>query len=287
VEKIELIDAWFASLGSKLVWGLVILLLGQVLSRLAGSYLRHRMRLAGVEEKSVSLRSKILYGVITSASVVAVMVLLGFQPISIVRILAVVGLGISLVGMFLRRYYPPMPFKIGDTVELSGELGKVQAISVIYTQLKTFDGKTVFIPNRKIFQEKLTNFHFTPDRQIRLEIAITYGADLLKAKAVLSEIMAAEKRLLQDPSPKVYVIELGESAVHLSARGWVKNKQYLRVRCDLLETVKQRFDQEGISFAFPQLDVHLYDGKLGAVFKGEHDPTAGISVVDDAAESGR
>jgi small-conductance mechanosensitive channel len=78
-----------------------------------------------------------------------------------------------------------------------------------------------------------------------------------------------------------------QSAVHLSARGWVKNKQYLRVRCDLLETVKQRFDQEGISFAFPQLDVHLYDGKSGVVSKGEHDPTAGISVVDDCAESGR
>jgi small conductance mechanosensitive channel len=64
--------------------------------------------------------------------------------------------------------------------------------------------------------------------------------------------------VLKKPAPVVYVVNLADSCVELSARGWVENLKYWKTRCELLEKAKLRLDQEGIKIAFPQRDVHLY-----------------------------
>ena len=69
--------------------------------------------------------------------------------------------------------------------------------------------------------------------------------------------------MLNKPAARVYVLNLAESCVEIAARSWAKNSDYWRTRCDLLEVIKLRFDQEGISIAFPQQDVHLYQGLSG------------------------
>jgi small conductance mechanosensitive channel len=74
----------------------------------------------------------------------------------------------------------------------------------------------------------------------------------------MTEIMTAETKVKEKPAPKVYVVNLGDNGVELSARCWVENPKYWTVRCTLLEKVKLRFDQEGIVIAFPQRDVHLH-----------------------------
>jgi small conductance mechanosensitive channel len=108
-----------------------------------------------------------------------------------------------------------------------------------------------------ILNDILTNYHFTPTRRIRAGVTISYRDDLQKAKKVLVEVFAGDPNVLEKPAPRVYVTELGDDGVELSARGWVENAKYLRIRSDLLEKIKLRFDQEGIKISFPQRDVHL------------------------------
>lgn len=67
---------------------------------------------------------------------------------------------------------------------------------------------------------------------------------------------------MQEPAPLIAVSELAESSVNFVVRIWVKSGDYSGVKFDLTEAIKKRFDKEGISFPYPQQDVHLY--KTGA-----------------------
>lgn len=170
-----------------------------------------------------------------------------------------IALILLLVGfvVLLKPYIPTLPFKIGNTVEMEGLIGKVEAITFSYTRLKTFDGKTLFIPNQMLFKRIINNFHFTPTRRVRVKVTIDYRDDLLKAKQLIKEIMESDPRVLKKPAPAVYVMELGENGVDLSARCWVENVKYLRILSDVTEKVKLRFDEVGIRIAFPQRNIQL------------------------------
>lgn len=150
------------------------------------------------------------------------------------------------------------PLQTAFPVEMGGLLGKVEATTFLHTRLRTFDGRTLFIPNRMVFNDIVSNYHFTPTRQIRLYVTIGYREDLLKAKALLIRVLKEDPRIQEKPAPTVYVISLAENGVYLSARGWVENQKFFKARCELYERVKFLFDQEGIGFAHPQRDVHLY-----------------------------
>jgi small conductance mechanosensitive channel len=86
---------------------------------------------------------------------------------------------------------------------------------------------------------------------------IGYDDDLRKAKHILTEVVMADSRVLDDPAPKIAVSELADSSVNFIVRPWVKTEDYWEVRWALTEEIKVRFDAEGISIPFPQMDVHL------------------------------
>jgi small conductance mechanosensitive channel len=89
-------------------------------------------------------------------------------------------------------------------------------------------------------------------------VGVSYDDDLDKTRSVLEELIAAEERILKDPAHTIAVSELGDSSVNFVVRPWVQTSDYWGVKFDLTEAIKKRFDQEGISFPFPQQDVHLY-----------------------------
>jgi len=193
---------------------------------------------------------------------------LGMKDIVIRRLLvAITLLAIGFI-VLLRPYIPTLPFKIGNTVEIGGLIGKVEAMTFTYTRLKTFDGKTLFIPNQMLFKTIINNFHFTPTRQVRVKVSIGYKDDLLKAKQILKELMEGDTRVIKKPAPAVYVVELGDNGVLLSGRCWVENAKFLRVKSDLTERVKLRFDKEGISIPFPQRHIHLEGAITAPEFQG-------------------
>jgi small conductance mechanosensitive channel len=169
---------------------------------------------------------------------------------------------------------PSLPFKTGNFIEAAGNLGIVESTSFFNTRLKTFDGKTVFIPNRVILNDTLVNYHYIPHRQIRLVVTITYESDLLKAKNLLWKIFSEEPRILDNPAGRVFVINLSENGVELAVRPWVKNSDYWRTRCDLLEIIKLRFDQGGIKFARPQRFIHISSDQEG---------TSPLRIEEDSA----
>jgi small conductance mechanosensitive channel len=225
-------------------------MLTRVFSRILGRF--------NLQPAMVSTVSNVFYVILLMITVATALHYAGIQAIVIRRTLLAISVVVVGLIVIFRPLFPTLPFKVGNTIMTGDLLGKVEATTFLNTRIKTFDGKTVFVPNSKILNDYLINYHFTPNRQIRLVVGITYSSDLLKAKNILADMIAKEPRVLDNPAARVFVLNLAENCVELAVRPWVKNVDYWRTRCDLLEKIKLCFDQEGITIAFPQRDVHLY-----------------------------
>jgi len=141
---------------------------------------------------------------------------------------------------------------------VAGVGGTVSKILVFTTELNTPDNKRIVIPNGQVMSGTITNYSTHDTRRVDLVIGISYGDDIDKAKAVLREVVEADKRVLADPAPNIAVTQLADSSVNLIVRPWVATGDYWGVYWDLTEAIKKRFDKEEISIPFPQRDVHLY-----------------------------
>ena len=190
---------------------------------------------------------------------------LGVDTTSLVAILGAAGLaiGLSLQGSLQNFAAGVMllvfrPFKAGDFVEAGGAAGVVKSISIFTTIMTSGDNKEIIVPNGQIYSGTITNYSAKETRRVDMVVGIGYDADLKRAKEVLKELAAADSRILQDPAPTIAVAELADSSVNFVVRPWVKAADFWAVKFDFTEAVKLRFDQEGISIPFPQMDVHLH-----------------------------
>ncbi|MDJ0844063.1 hypothetical protein [Crocosphaera sp.] len=82
--------------------------------------------------------------------------------------------------------------------------------------------------------------------------------EIKQAKQLLTDILAADARILKDPAPTIGLLELADSSVNFAVRPWVKQADYWDVFFSLQETVKEKFDEAGINIPFPQQDIHIH-----------------------------
>ena len=149
------------------------------------------------------------------------------------------------------------PFKVGDYIQTGQFEGTVEQIGVFYTNLATIDNKLVMIPNGTLSNGSLINYSAKETRRVDLVFSVAYDSDLLKVRKVLKEIVDNHKLILSKPDPFIGLIQHNASSLDFAVRVWVKNSDYWPVYFDLLETVKTRFDKEGIDIPYPQMDLHF------------------------------
>ncbi len=245
--------------GTDMALALVILIIGLLAARLIDRGLRKGLRKLWPAATYISTLCNVVYIVLVALVISAAAVEFGAKPINMLRLLTIISLvSVGLI-IFFRPFMPTMPFKVGNTVKAGNLLGKVEAMTFLNTRMRTFDGKTFFVPNRQILNDIVINYQYSGTRRIKIDVGIRYDQDLLKAKRVLEAVMTEDPRVKTKPGPMVYVLNLASNSVELGGRCWVDNTNFWVTRCDLLEKTKLRFDSEGILFAFPQLDIHLDD----------------------------
>lgn len=247
-----------------IIFALIILIVGYIVSKLITKLIDRAMKRSKIDSGAKNFLLSVIR--ISLYTVVLIMALSALKvPISsIITILGAAGLAVSLAlqtclsnlaGGFIILF--SKPFVTGDIIEIDNTVGTVRAISILYTKLDTFDGKTAFIPNGKVSDAKLINYTESPLRRIDLEFAISYSDDFSKAQALICGVINNEPLIQSIPAPIVRMGRNGDSSVSIDTLVWVKNNDYISTRYNLLEKVKEAFDQNGIEIPFGQLDVHM------------------------------
>jgi small conductance mechanosensitive channel len=264
-EAITFLKTSALDFGINLVTAIVIFYVGRIVVRLITRGLRKVMNAQEVDPTLVSFASNLVNMILLVIVVIAAIGALGVQTTSFIAILGAAGLAVGLAlqgslsnfasGVLIIIF---RPYKVGDWIEGAGVAGSVVSVQILTTILKTGDNKQIVVPNSKIMGDIITNYSANDTRRVDMVIGVSYDDDLDKTRSVLEELIAAEERILDDPAPTIAVSELGDSSVNFVVRPWVNTADYWGVMFDLTEAIKKRFDKEGISFPFPQQDVHLY-----------------------------
>ncbi|MGB1077300.1 MAG: mechanosensitive ion channel family protein [Bdellovibrionales bacterium] len=276
LEKVntEMLMTYATEYGFKVLFAILIFVIGKRVAKICVSVAKKMMVRAKVDETLSIFIGNILYGLAMAFVAIAALSKLGVDTTSLAAILAAAGLAIGLAlqgslsnfasGVLIILF---RPFKIGDVVNVSGVIGKVEAISIFTTELSTADNQLVIIPNGNITSDNITNITAKPTRRIDLVIGVGYDDDLKKVKKVLTKIVEGNELVLKDPEPTIAVLELADSSVNFVVRPWVKTEDYWPVRFDLMETIKTTLDKEGITIPYPQRDLHIIDGNVANVKK--------------------
>ncbi len=174
-----------------------------------------------------------------------------------------------VAGIFI---YTDKPFKIGDWIQWDDNSGVVEDISFRVTRVKTFDNELLTVPNSQLTDGVIKNPVAKGTLRLQVPFGIGYDDDIEKATDIILEEARANEDILEDPPPTVRLTELGDSSVTLTSRVWIDDPSrgdFVRTRAEYVQTVKRRFDEEGINIPYPNRTL---GGELTVSGLGEAEP---------------
>ena len=153
------------------------------------------------------------------------------------------------------------PFKVGDTINAAGVMGKVNEIDLFTTTLDTADHRRIIVPNSAISGGTIENVSFHKHRRVEVVVGVAYAASLDTTRAALTTAAESLKPITIQGDGRGYSVilaTLADSSVQWKVRLWTAAEDYFPVTEELTQAIKQQLDAADISIPFPQMDVHLH-----------------------------
>ena len=161
-EKLDRIGYVTSEYGTVFILCLCILITGILLTRVIIKPLKQLTEKLGLEPALSGTISSVIRVLLYVVTVILSVSVLRFDSANVIKLVVVAALVIIAFILLCRPYIPSLPFTVGNTVKTGSLLGKIEATTFLNTRMRTFDGKTVWIPNSKIVNDYLINYHFTP-----------------------------------------------------------------------------------------------------------------------------
>ncbi len=241
-----------------LITAAVILFLAMILSKVLSLHLRRSLKDKMVKENLELMAKVVTYGILIIAFV-WVLPTLGLELSGLMVAGGIFGLAIgfasqSIIGNLISGLFlmGERPVKLGDFIEVSGNMGVVEDIQIISTTVRTLDGPTIRIPNEMVFTSSITNYTSIPIRRFEYEIGISYADDAELAIQIIRDIIKEHPMALLNPAPQVYVDGLGDNSVDIIVRIWSPSSAWFPVKMELLWKMKRAIEAAGIEIPFPQ-----------------------------------
>lgn len=242
-------------------------------SLMVAGWVRRRIRAIGENNPKLDVTLFHFLGNVARYTVLALAALVilntfGVETTSIIAALGAAGLavGLALQGTLSNVAAGVMiiifrPIRIGDFVEIAGEMGTVKDITLNTTELASLGNVQVIVPNSEVWGNVIENYSTYPERRAEWTFGVGYGANLAKAERVIRETIMADDRSRPEPEPFIQVNALNDSSVDFLVRVWVGADDYFQYQADMKRAVKEALDHEGIDIPFPTRTLHM-DGRL-------------------------
>jgi small conductance mechanosensitive channel len=264
----EMINS-FIKFGLKLLVALVLYFVGAWLIRKSKNLVARAFTRRGADATLTSFIQSLVTAVLWIILIMFMIGTLGINTTSLAALLAAGGMAIGMAmsgtvqnfagGLMLLAF---KPFKAGDYIEAQGFAGVVKSINIVSTKIVTLDNREVILPNGSLSNGTINNYSANPLRRVDITVDVAYGSEAEAVKAELMRILKENEKVLtaetpgaQDPS--VVLSNLKDSSVEFLIRVWVRSEDVRETRYALTEAIYEGLPENGISFPFPQLDIHL------------------------------
>ena len=265
----EYIDRYLPSVlsfGLRLLFAVIVFLVGARLIKLLRKFIRRSMERAGADVGLMQFLDSLLKVIFYFVLIMLIASGFGVDTTSVMALVGSAGLTIGLAfqgslsnfagGVLLLLI---KPFKVGDyIIYVADNLeGTVTEVQMFYTTLLTADNRRVVIPNGVLSNNSLVNVTAQDKRRLDIDVGIGYDSDLKLAKELCEKLLNHEEKILDDQEHIVVVDSLADSAVMLKLRFWVRPEDYWSTKWRMTENVKILFDENGIEIPFNQVDVNI------------------------------
>ena len=267
-EKMEYEFAgWLKNMGlgafATVIRTVLLLLVGLFLIKLVNNLVRKALLRSKLEKAAHSMIIGVVRVLLYVLLLINVASALGIDITGVVALASVLTLAVSLalqnmlanvMGGF--TILTTHPFHSGDFVDIGGQSGTVEEITVVYTRLATPDNKIVSIPNNTVIGSQITNYSVAGTRRVDINVTASYD---MAAQDVIDALLqaGAVEKVLKEPAPFAAVTDYGESAIGYTLRLWVKSEDYWDVYFQVNQRIQSVFAENRIEMSYPHLNVHL------------------------------
>ncbi|PTX44814.1 mechanosensitive ion channel-like protein [Christiangramia gaetbulicola] len=150
------------------------------------------------------------------------------------------------------------PIIKGDTVEVDKLLGTVNRIGIRSSNITTFDGAEVIVPNNNLISNDLINWTLSNNtKRVEIHVGTTYSSDPNEVLKVLFRVAEGHKYTLKQPPPQALFMDFGESSLNFTLRFWCHYENWLQAKSDISIGVYNAFKEANIQIPFPQRDIYI------------------------------
>lgn len=145
------------------------------------------------------------------------------------------------------------PFKVGHVVGIAGHDGAVLKIGLRTTEIKTLDGRIVFLPNADVLAQPIVNYTRADLRRVELSIGVAYNSDMEFVRAVILDELTGVRGYQNTPEPQVVFHTFGASSIDLTVYFWEDTSiaSPLAAKDEALTRIKQAFEKKNIEIPYP------------------------------------
>jgi small conductance mechanosensitive channel len=196
---------------------------------------------------------------------------IAFPGLSLGDIIATLGLGSVAIGFAFQDIFKNFlagillliqePFRINDQIIVEDYEGTVENIDIRTTQIRTYQGERVLVPNATVFTSAVqvrTAFKY---RRTDLAVGVDYNTSLAEAGDILEKAIANVEGILSQPEIEIDLVSFGDSSIDFIARYWTNphQKEVRRIKTRAILAIKQAFDDADINIPYPIRTLYWYD----------------------------
>jgi potassium efflux system protein len=252
-----------ADLGLASLYLIGMVVLAKRLPALLNMILAHRLQVTAGSRYTITTLTT--YGIIAIGTVLALNTI-GAQWSQVQWLVAALGVGIGfglqeIVANFISGLIIlfERPIRIGDRVTVGNTDGVVTRIRIRATTIRGDDRKELLVPNKEFITGRLLNWSLSDQvTRVMVTVGVAYGTDVEQAHALMREAAHEHAHVLDDPKPVLSFEGFGDNSLTLILRAFIDSPDHrLATVTHLHKAIYAKFEQAGISIAFPQRDLHL------------------------------
>ena len=244
---------WLLTVGPKILIGLFLLFIGFWLIRMFKGWLNRRMIRKDIHSSVRPFMVSLIITILQVLVVVAFMQIVGLQMTIFATVIGAFGVaaGLALSGtlqnftsgiiiLFLK------PFRLGDNVIAQGQEGTISSIQIFFTVMKTFDNRTVVIPNSKLSNEVIVNLSREGKRRMDFELKFKFEVDYQQVQSIISASIDGEAGMLKEPERRIGISSIEPDGYKVQVNVWVPAHGYIDARLLLLKRIMDDLKAGGV-----------------------------------------
>lgn len=249
--------------GPTLIYAVVALVLGIFVIKFIMGMLRRVMEKAHLEPTLKTFLQSLGVFVLYALLIFVVGIILGIEASSFLAMFgaAALAIGFALQGSLANFAGGVLilafkPFKLNDLVYINEHLGIVHEIDILYTRIKTFDGRIITMPNGVVANNDMDNRSSEPYRRVEINLNFSFEEDFDELREIITNALKVHPDLVKDEPIQVWLTGMGDYAMKVSARCWSSSDDFWTVYFDQMEAVKKALDKNDIHLAIPKRAIY-------------------------------